>query len=107
MHPTVVHGTYVTVIWAVRPDIKAAKAAVVVSKKVSNRAVERNKVQRRLREILRPIVAAAKSVMIVVRAKKGALEATMPVLRADLEPLLARMAQQLSGQSDRRYNTKT
>lgn len=92
LRPSVAHGRYVTVVSSSLPGLKAAKVACVVSKKVSVRAVDRNKVQRRLREISRgPVRASAKPLALVIRAKKEALGAAMSALRADLEPLLARI----------------
>lgn len=92
VRPSLMHGKYVTVVWAPLPGLAAPKAAAVVSKKVSNRAVDRNKVQRRLRDILRPLVAASrKPLAVVVRAKKEARGADMAQLRADVEPLIVRV----------------
>jgi ribonuclease P protein component len=88
----VLQGAYVTVVCADLPHLPFAKASCVVSKKVSSQAVVRNKIQRRLREIVRPFVLpAAASRAIVIRAKKQAAETDIVALRADLEPLLSRV----------------
>lgn len=88
---SVLQGTYVTVAFTDLPTLPFAKASCVVSKKVSPKAVVRNKVQRRLRDITRPFVlSAGVPRAVVIRAKKQAAEADMAALRADLEPLLAR-----------------
>lgn len=89
---SVLHGTYITVAFADIHGFPCAKASCVVSKKVSPRAVVRNTVQRRLRDIVRPFVlSSVASRTVVVRAKKQAAEADMAALRADLEPILAKV----------------
>jgi ribonuclease P protein component len=66
-----------------------ARAGFVVSKAVGN-AVVRNKVRRRLRHLVRPLLAdLPHGSTLVVRALPKAAEAGFPVLSSDLESALA------------------
>jgi ribonuclease P protein component len=65
-----------------------ARAGFVVSKAVGN-AVVRNKVRRRLRHLVRPLLAdLPASAMLVVRALPSAASASFTDLAADLESAL-------------------
>ena len=72
---------------------KASRAGVacVVSKKVSLRAVDRNRVKRRTRAALTPHLARLSPASYVFHAKKEALSATSQELVRDIERLLARL----------------
>jgi ribonuclease P protein component len=66
-----------------------ARAGFVVSKAVGN-AVVRNRVRRRLRHLVRPLLAELPAgSLLVVRALPSAAEATFSVLGSDLEAALA------------------
>ena len=66
-----------------------ARAGFVVSKAVGN-AVVRNKVRRRLRHLVRPLLAELpEGATLVVRALPAAAAATFPALSKDLEAALA------------------
>lgn len=66
-----------------------ARAGFVVSRAVGN-AVIRNQVRRRLRHIVRPLLADLPAgTTIVVRALPAAATATFPALSTDLEAALA------------------
>jgi ribonuclease P protein component len=67
----------------------AARAGFVVSKSVGN-AVVRNKVRRRLRHLVRPLLGELPSgASVVVRALPAAAEASYATLDADLGAALA------------------
>ena len=66
-----------------------ARAGFVVSKAVGN-AVVRNKVRRRLRHLVRPLLGdLPEGSLLVVRALPKAAEAPFATLGADLEAALA------------------
>jgi ribonuclease P protein component len=66
-----------------------ARAGFVVSKAVGN-AVVRNRVRRRLRHLVRPLLAELPSgASVVVRALPAAAEASSATLGSDLESALA------------------
>ena len=66
-----------------------ARAGFVVSKAVGN-AVVRNQVRRRLRHLVRPLLADLPAgTTLVVRALPASAGATSPALAADLEAALA------------------
>ncbi len=64
--------------------------ACVVSKKAARRAVDRNRIKRRVRAIIRESVLPKSSVLIVY-AKAGASRATMDELREEIATLLRRL----------------
>jgi ribonuclease P protein component len=66
-----------------------ARAGFVVSKAVGN-AVVRNKVRRRLRHLVRPVLGALPDgTTLVVRAQPAAATASFETLRADLDAAVA------------------
>jgi ribonuclease P protein component len=100
-------GDLVTV--TVRPG--PGRLGFVVSKKVDNRASERNPVKRRLREIMRREKArfvhrSEGSVDVVVTARAAARDVAFDVLRAEvlriLDGALQRLTQGQSSSSRRR-----
>lgn len=66
------------------------KAAIVVSKKVSARAVDRNRVKRRARAILSGALAPLPPASYVFYAKKDAVGASFDEVKRDIMKMLAR-----------------
>lgn len=83
------HGTYLT-LRTTASD--ALRVAAVAPKKLYRRAVDRNRVRRRLYALLRECVPDESRAYIVV-AKDGVLTASTDELREDLTSLLGRMPQ--------------
>lgn len=69
-----------------------ARLGLAVGRRVSKRAVDRNRLKRLVRERFRLCAAALPPVDLVVTAKPGAAAATRAVLHADLERLFRRVA---------------
>jgi len=63
-----------------------ARFAFVISKQVSKRAVVRNQLRRRLREIVRALTPPAADVVVI--ARPSAIRQTVPQLRTELIQLL-------------------
>lgn len=84
------HGRFFSLL--VAPiDGQHAKCAVVVSKKAAAKAVDRNKIKRRARNVLaKRIPSAGKPVALVLYAKREANEAEFPDIERDIESLLSR-----------------
>lgn len=73
------------------PEGGGPKMACVVSKKIAARAVDRNKIQRRCREIVRPhIEHTNQALALVFYAKRGAAAASFVDTEKDIQGLLAR-----------------
>ena len=71
---------------------KSAKCACVVSKKTAARAVDRNKIKRRCRDILaKRIGSLQKPAALVFSAKREAKAATFSELEHDIEALLSKL----------------
>ncbi len=67
------------------------KMASIVSKKVSSRAVDRNKIERRCRELIKKhLLHMSADRAYVFQAKKDALNATFEQLDSDIATLLKR-----------------
>jgi ribonuclease P protein component len=83
-------GTVVVHLFLEEPaQAPAARAGFVVSKAVGN-AVIRNQVRRRLRHLVRPLLADLPAgAVLVVRALPAAAAASYPTLGADLEAAVA------------------
>ncbi len=78
-------------LWSVHQGLEP-KFGCVVSKKVAARAVDRNALKRRCREIALPLVGGMKRpVAIVVYPKKAALGASFAQMKASLSKLLAEL----------------
>lgn len=73
----VVHGQITTVRFVRNPKRQTYRAAVVVSKKVSKSAVVRNRIRRRVYEIVRLNVPEAANYDIIINVFSDSL-ATMP-----------------------------
>jgi ribonuclease P protein component len=63
-------------------------AAYVVSKKVSTKAVVRNRVKRRLREALRPLPLPSRPLTLVFTAKRSAADARHAEIARDVRELM-------------------
>lgn len=80
------------------PGVTAPRVGFVVSKAVGN-AVTRNRVQRRLRHLVRGhLPALPEASLLVVRALPSAATASSAELGADLDRCLQRVAQNVSRQ---------
>jgi len=82
-------GGPVAVVHRARPEAAVARFGFIVSKQVGN-AVIRNRVRRRLSEIVREELHAIETADIVIRALPAAAEADFATLRAGIAPLLVR-----------------
>lgn len=58
--------------------------ACVVSKKVAPHAVDRNKIRRRVREILRTLPQPDTAAMVVFRARAGAQDASLELCKREI-----------------------
>jgi ribonuclease P protein component len=68
-----------------RPNLRARARAAIIVPRYQHTAVARNRLRRRLREILRRgMLAQLPSIDVVVRAKRAAYTAPFAVLRAEL-----------------------
>jgi ribonuclease P protein component len=84
------HGRFFSLLVASIPGAHA-KCASVVSKKVSARAVDRNKVKRRCRNSLAKLMPAIhKPVALVLYAKREAKDAEFSDIDRDIASLLSR-----------------
>ena len=84
-----VRGTYHTVVYSISPT---NRGAVVVSKKVAKKAVDRNRLRRRAYATLAAFWAAETVPgAYIVYYKSGVLSASRAVLRTELLDLLARI----------------
>jgi ribonuclease P protein component len=85
------HGTYFSLSASLITDGTTPKMASVVSKKVSARAVDRNRVERYCRESLRTHMRKiVKPVALVFLAKREAVGASLPEIQKDIDTLLVR-----------------
>ncbi len=86
-----VHGEYFSLTVTPSPLLGGPRAACVVSKKVSARSVDRNRIERLCRESLRPALAQMKtSAALVFYAKHEAQGASLAEIRQDILKLLER-----------------
>ena len=79
---------------AVVSDLEAPRLGLAVSRKVSARAVGRNRIKRQVRESFRAHSAALPAMDIVVMAKREAASADNASLRASLEKHWRKLARQ-------------
>ena len=82
-------GGTLAVVHRARPEAAVARFGFIVSKQVGN-AVVRNRVRRRLSEIVRAELGAIEAADIVVRALPAAATADFATLKAGIAPLLVR-----------------
>ncbi len=83
------HGQWQSVVFVPH---ELAKFSVVVSKKVSKRAVVRNKLRRRAYGTLANNVASIPTGVVIVLYKPGASKANRLILQTELVGLLARIS---------------
>jgi len=69
-----------------------AKFSCVVSKKIAPRAVDRNTLKRRCREVFRPLLADKKAMLVVVYPKKSALLVSYAHFSREAKALLGKMS---------------
>lgn len=87
-----VHGNYFSLTGAPLPSLGWAKVACVVSKKTAARAVDRNKIERRCREALRPLIKeVGRPIALIFYAKHEAVHASFAAIRQDIQKLLERI----------------
>lgn len=82
-----IHGAHVTLSLAESGD-GLFRAAHVVSKKVSSKAVVRNRVKRRMREALRPLPFPKNPSILVFTAKRSAADAGFREIADDMLKLM-------------------
>lgn len=87
------HGEYFSLSITPAPFLKGSRAACVVSKRVSARSVDRNRIERLCRESLRPRLARLREpIAFIFFAKREAAAASFKEVERDIEKLLARAA---------------
>jgi len=88
-----IHGTYFSLTVTPAPLLGGPRTACVVSKKVSARSVDRNRIERRCRESIRPMLGQMrKAEALVLFAKREATTATFKEIQQDIQKLLERVA---------------
>lgn len=83
-----VNGRFFSLSYGSIPGRATSGAATVVSKKIALRATARNRIKRRAREALRGLIRESDPVFVLI-AKKGATEAKLDDIRADILKLVA------------------
>ncbi len=83
------HGRYIR-LHACRNPLSHPRLGLIVSKKVSKRAVERNRIKRQVRASFRLHRCRLAAVDFIVAAKPGAERATNAVLRVEIDRLWSR-----------------
>ena len=81
-----IHGKFFSV-HAVKNEIDYPRVGLTVSKRVSKRAVQRNRIKRQIRESFRLRQAELSPIDFVVTAKVGSAEQENGVLRSELDKL--------------------
>ncbi len=85
-----VSGVFLVLKFA-KNNLAQSRAGFVVSKKISNKAVIRNKTKRRLRETVRMFLSDLKpGYDLIVFTKKGAEEKSLAEIEREIERLLKR-----------------
>lgn len=83
------HGQYFTLTLSALTG-EGPKSACVVSKKIAARAVDRNRIQRRCREVVRSYIGQIEQpIALVFYGKRGAGAASFADTKKDIENLLA------------------
>lgn len=84
-----VNGRYFTLTTLPRPEDSVSRTTCVVSKKVARRAVDRNTIKRRAREVIRTILGQVKKpAFFMLYAKREALGASHEEISEDIMNLL-------------------
>ncbi|MBI5457613.1 ribonuclease P protein component [Candidatus Kaiserbacteria bacterium] len=84
-----IHGSYFSLSAVPFPPLGGPRVALVVSKKIAKRAVDRNKIERRCREALRPLITKMrKPAALILHAKREAREASYAEVALDIGKLL-------------------
>ncbi len=84
-----IHGEYFSLTVTPFPSLGGPRAACVVSKKVSARSVDRNRIERLCRESLRPLLAKMKKAeALIFYAKREARGASRADAAEDIGKLL-------------------
>jgi ribonuclease P protein component len=72
--------------------IKSPKNVIVVSKKIDKKAVSRNKIKRRIRQILISLKPKIKpGIQMIILTKKNSTKATYSQLEGDLKKLITKV----------------
>ena len=84
-----IHGKFFSV-HVVRNGLDHPRVGLTVSRRVSKRAVQRNRIKRQIRESFRLRQAELSSIDFVVTAKVGSAEQVSKMLREELDKLWSR-----------------
>ncbi len=85
-------GVFFTLALGEVPGRSLSGFACVVSKKVARKAVDRNRIKRRIRAIFQDVVPRfSNQTVLVAYVKAGAAKATMQDLRNDMDILIRRL----------------
>jgi len=85
-----VDGTYFSLSVSVGGVGTSTKTACIISKKAIHKAIDRNKIKRRVREIARPLIRSTQDpIHFIFYTKQTALKASYKNLKADIETLIA------------------
>ena len=76
-----------------RSSLSTARLGVIVSKRVSRKAVERNRIKRQVRELFRVKRNRLKKADLVIIANPACVSATNEELRNSLHPLFDQLSQ--------------
>src|SRR3989344_2187940 len=88
-----IHGVYFSLTVTHSPLLGGTRAACVVSKKVSARSVDRNRIERRCRESLRPLLIQMKErAALIFYAKRESVAASSKEIQQDIRKLLEGVA---------------
>ncbi len=86
-----IHGTYFSLTVAPLPEGSGPKTACVVSKKIAARAIDRNGIQRRCREVLRShLINIKQPFALVFHAKREAVSASLADTKKDIDLMVVR-----------------
>lgn len=83
-------GLYLQIIVAPAPDT-GGRSGFIIGRKVSPRAVDRNRIRRKLREVLRALPAAADRFDLVLRVTRGRTRVDQDAATAEATRMLARL----------------
>jgi len=85
-----VSGTYLSIAMAPMNGLTEPKFTCVVSKKVSPKAVERNRLKRRCREAFRPLLRDLPPVAFIIYPKRVALDVPFAELSREMATLVGK-----------------